>query len=176
MATRKGRSSGAEVLFRTGDATFELTRELGSAPQGVRLLLARRYPAGRISYSLADIDAAAQSARLGLKLDSGALFRLGELKVTGLERYPPELVPRLARLPVGMVYDQEKIVRAQLRLAGSGYFDSAFIFVDPAGNPQAAPVQVNVREARHERKRRPKRPESYRAYVAGPLTEERSAQ
>lgn len=112
-----------------------------------RLLLARRYPAGRISYSLADVDAAAQSARLGLKLDSGALFRLGELKVTGLERYPPELVPRLARLPVGMVYDQEKIVRAQLRLAGSGYFDSAFIFVDPEADPDAAPVQVTVREA-----------------------------
>ncbi|MCP3144190.1 serine/threonine-protein kinase [Pyxidicoccus xibeiensis] len=46
MATRKGRSSGAEVLFRTGDATFELTRELGCAPQGVRLLLARRIASG----------------------------------------------------------------------------------------------------------------------------------
>jgi translocation and assembly module TamA len=45
------------------------------------------------------------------------------------------------------VYDQEKIVQAQLRLAGSGYFDSAFLFVDPAGDPDAAPVQVTVREA-----------------------------
>ncbi|RYY91617.1 MAG: outer membrane protein assembly factor, partial [Comamonadaceae bacterium] len=57
------------------------------------------------------------------------------------------LVPRLARLPVGMVYDQDKIVQAQLRLAASGYFDSAFIFVDPEGDPAAAPVQVTVREA-----------------------------
>lgn len=113
----------------------------------VRTLLARRYPAGRVSYSLADVDAAAHQARLGLKLDSGALFRLGPLKVTGIERYDPVLVPRLARLPEGMVYDQEKIVQAQLRLTGSGYFDSAFIFVDPEADPAAAPVQVTVREA-----------------------------
>jgi translocation and assembly module TamA len=111
-------------------------------------LLARRYPAGRISYSLADIDAATSTARLGLRLDSGALYRLGPLRVTGMERYDPVLVPRLARLPVGMVYDQEKIVQAQLRLAGSGYFDSAFIYVDPRSDPENADVQVTVREAR----------------------------
>ena len=112
-----------------------------------RQLLARRYPAGRISYSLADVDAATATARLGLRLDSGALFRLGALQVTGVDRYDPVLVPRLARLPQGSVYDQEKIVQAQLRLSGSGYFDSAFIFVDPESDPGAAPVQVTVREA-----------------------------
>ncbi|MFP2931847.1 protein kinase domain-containing protein [Pyxidicoccus sp. 3LG] len=46
MASRKGRGSGAEVLFRTGDATYELIRELGTAPHGVRLLLARRVGSG----------------------------------------------------------------------------------------------------------------------------------
>lgn len=115
--------------------------------EATKELLARRYPAARISYSLADIDAATASARLGLRLNSGGLFRLGELRVTGIERYDPVLVPRLARLPRGMVYDQEKIVQAQLRLAGSGYFDSAFIYVDPASDPEAAEVQVTVREA-----------------------------
>lgn len=110
-------------------------------------LQARRYPAARISYSLADVDAATSSVRLGLRLDSGGLFRLGELRVTGMERYDPVLVPRLARLPRGMVYDQDKIVQAQLRLAGSGYFDSAFIYVDPQSDPAVADVQVTVREA-----------------------------
>lgn len=119
----------------------------GAKAQAMRQLLARRYPAGRISYSVADVDAATRQARLGLKLDSGALFRLGPMRVTGVERYDPVLVPRLARLPEGMVYDQEKIVQAQLRLAGSGYFESAFIFVDPEADPKAAPVQVTVREA-----------------------------
>jgi translocation and assembly module TamA len=115
--------------------------------EATRELIARRYPAGRISSSLADVDAATASARLGLRLDSGALFHLGPLRVTGLERYDPVLVPRLSRLAPGQVYDQEQIVQAQLRLAGSGYFDSAFIFVDPGSDPAAAPVQVTVREA-----------------------------
>lgn len=115
--------------------------------QATRQLLARRYPAGRIGFSLADVDGAAHAARLGLRLDSGALFRLGDLQVTGLERYDPVLVPRLARLPRGMIYDQEKIVQAQLRLAASGYFDSAFLFVDPESDAAAAPVQATLREA-----------------------------
>jgi translocation and assembly module TamA len=115
--------------------------------EATKRLLVRRYPAARISYSLADVDAAAASARLGLRLDSGALYRLGDLRVSGIQRYDPVLVPRLARLPRGMVYDQEKIVQAQLRLAGSGYFDSAFIYVDPASDPEAADVQVTLREA-----------------------------
>jgi len=113
----------------------------------LRQLVARRYPAGRIGDSLADIDAPAGWAKLGLRLDSGPLFRLGDMQVAGVERYDPQLVPRLARLPAGSVYDEERIRDAQLRLAGSGYFDSAFIFVDPASDPKAAPVQVNVREA-----------------------------
>ncbi len=113
----------------------------------LRDLVARRYPAGKIGFSRADIDAAANRARLGLRLDSGPLFRLGPMQVSGIERYDPVLVPRLARLPPGSIYDQDRIQRAQLRLVGSGYFDSAFIYVDPAGDPAAAPVQVNVREA-----------------------------
>jgi translocation and assembly module TamA len=115
--------------------------------EAVRQLLARRYPAGRMSYSLADIDAPAHRAHLGIRLDSGPLFRLGEMQVSGTERYDPVLVPRLARLPPGTIYDREKILQAQLRLASSGYYDSAFILVDPQSDPQAAPVQVTVREA-----------------------------
>lgn len=113
----------------------------------LRQLVARRYPAAKISYSLADVDAQTARARLGLKLDSGKPFKLGTMKVSGISRYDPVLVPRLARLPPGSTYDQEALVQAQLRLSGSGYFDSAFIFVDPESDPDAAPVQVTVREA-----------------------------
>jgi len=110
-------------------------------------LVARRYPAGRVSYSLADVDAKASRAQLGIRLDSGPVFRYGPMDVRGIERYDPVLVPRLTRLRPGNVYDQEAITQAQLRLTGSGYFDTAFIFVDPESDPDAAPVQVTVREA-----------------------------
>ena len=115
--------------------------------EAIRQLTARRYPAGRISYSLADIDAPEHQAHLGVRLDSGPLFRLGAMQVAGVQRYDPLLVPRLARLAPGSIYDRERILQAQLRLAGSGYFDSAFIVVDPESDPESAPVQVTVREA-----------------------------
>lgn len=145
VAQRDGIRNGWELPVGLG---FTQQRWDSAKIAAMRQLLARRYPAGRIGFSLADVDAATARASLGLKLDSGALFRLGELRVTGLERYDPLLVERLARIPPGMVYDQEKIVQAQLRLAGSGYFDSAFLFVDPESDPAAAPVQVTVREAK----------------------------
>ncbi|MBX3653108.1 MAG: BamA/TamA family outer membrane protein [Ramlibacter sp.] len=115
--------------------------------QALRQLVARRYPAGRITYSLADVEAPANRVRLGLQLDSGPLFRLGPMSISGIERYDPRLVPRLARLPEGTVYDQQQLVEAQQRLSASGYFDSVYFFVDPQSEPAAAPVQVQVREA-----------------------------
>jgi translocation and assembly module TamA len=119
----------------------------GAKMHALRQLIARRYPAGRVSYSLAEVDAPSNQARLGLRFDSGPPFRLGQMDVTGMQRYDTRLVPRLARLTPGSLYDEEAIVQAQLRLTASGYFDSAFIFVDPEGDPNAVPVQVNVREA-----------------------------
>ena len=120
----------------------------GAKTQALRALVARRYPAGKLGDSLADIDAANQTAHLSLQLDSGPLYRLGAMEVTGLERYSPLLVPRLARLKAGAVYDQNQLAEAQQRLASSGYFDSAYIFINPESDPLAAPVQVQVREAK----------------------------
>ena len=120
----------------------------GAKTQALRDLVARRYPAGKLAGSLADVDAPEHSAALSLRLDSGPLYRLGPLQVSGVERYDPVLVPRLARLTPGTPYDQNRLAEAQQRLASSGYFDSAYIFVDPESDPQAAPVQVQVREAK----------------------------
>jgi translocation and assembly module TamA len=120
----------------------------GAKTQALRELVARRYPAGKLADSLADVDAPERRASLRVQLDSGPLYRLGAMEVSGVERYDPVLVPRLARLKAGDVYDQNQLVEAQFRLAASGYFDSATIFVDPESDPLAAPVQVQVREAK----------------------------
>lgn len=120
----------------------------GAKTQALRELVARRYPAGRLAGSLADVDAPTHTASLMLSLDSGPLYRLGPLQVSGIERYDPVLVPRLARLNAGAVYDQNQLVQAQQRLAASGYFDSAYVFITPESDPTATPVQVQVREAR----------------------------
>ena len=120
----------------------------GAKTQALRQMVARRYPAGRLAGSLADVDAPGRTAGLRVDLDSGPLYRLGEMQVSGVERYDPVLVPRLARLKPGDIYDLSKLVAAQQRLASSGYFDSAYVFINPENDPLAVPVQVQVREAR----------------------------
>ncbi|MBC7445577.1 MAG: BamA/TamA family outer membrane protein [Polaromonas sp.] len=120
----------------------------GAKTQALRQLVARRYPAGRLAGRLADVDAPGRTAGLRVDLDSGPLYRLGPMQVSGIERYDPVLVPRLARLKPGDVYDLGKLVEAQQRLASSGYFDSAYVFINPEDDPLAVPVQVQVREAR----------------------------
>ena len=117
----------------------------------LRALRERRYPRGRIDYSLADVDAAAAQARLRLRLDSGPLFRLGPARVVGADRYPPELAERLSWLKPGDIYDQKKLVDAQQRLTGSGYYDSAYLSIDPEGDPAAVPVTYTVTEARRHK-------------------------
>lgn len=116
--------------------------------QALRQLVARRYPAGKLAGSLADIDEPTRLAKLNLHFDSGPLYRLGPLKITGVERYDPVLVPRLARLKAGAVYDQRELIQAQQRLAASGYFNSANVTINPEDDPQAVPVQIQVREAK----------------------------
>jgi translocation and assembly module TamA len=115
--------------------------------QALRGLVARRYPAGKIGNSLADIDPASSTADLSVSLDSGPLYRLGPLQITGVSRYNPVLVPRLAQLKEGTVYDQKELIEAQQRIGTSGYFDSATVLIDVDGDPAAVPVQVQVREA-----------------------------
>ena len=116
--------------------------------QVLRELTTQRFPTGRISSSLADIDPETHSARLAVTLDSGPAYRLGELLVSGTQRYDPHMVTRLARLRPGQNYEQTALVEAQQRLGDSGYFESAFVALDTAGDPQAAPVQVQLREAK----------------------------
>ena len=117
--------------------------------QALRGLVARRYPAGKIAGSLADIDPITATADLSLMLDSGPLYRLGPLEISGVSRYNPVLVPRLAQLKAGAVYDQKELINAQQRIATSGYFDSANVSIDlySASDPSATPVLVSVREA-----------------------------
>jgi hypothetical protein len=66
-------------------------------------------------------------------------------------RYPPELAERLSWLHPGDLYDQKQLVDAQQRLAGSGYYDSAYISIDPEGDPAAVPVSYTVTEARRHK-------------------------
>ncbi len=115
--------------------------------QAVLQLASQKYPTAQITDSQADIDPETREARLSLTLDSGAHYRMGALVITGLNYYDETLVRRLARLEP-QDYDPAKLSAAQRRLTDSGYFDSAFISIDTKGDPNAAPVKVQLREAK----------------------------
>ena len=116
--------------------------------QALRDLTEKRYPAGAVSASRAEIDPDTRTARLSLTLASGPAYRLGTMTVTGIERHDTALVTRLARLAPGADYDRTRLLEAQQRLTDSGYFDSVFMTLDTSGDPAAAPVRVELREAK----------------------------
>lgn len=115
--------------------------------QATRQLTTQRYPAGRLSDSLADIEAETGSARLAITLDSGPAFKFGTLRIEGLQRHDVDMVTRMAHLDPGSDYTLPKLMDAQQRLSDSGYFDSVFLSLDTTGDPATAPVRVQVRES-----------------------------
>jgi translocation and assembly module TamA len=127
---------------------FTQTRWDSAKKQALRQLSTQRYALGRISQTQADIDPLTHQARLDVTLDSGPAYQIGELVISGLQRFDAALVRRLARLPVGADYDQRQLVAAQQRLTDSGFFGTAFLAIDTGSDLQAASVLVTLREAR----------------------------
>lgn len=116
----------------------------------LRELTTRRYPAGRIHNSLADIDPLTHRAHLTVELDSGSPVSVGEVQVQGAQRYGADTATHLVRLSgltPGSDYDLEKLQDAQQRIADTGLYDSVFVTIEPPVDGQAAPVLVQVREA-----------------------------
>ena len=134
-------------LLRSG-MRFTQDRWDAAKLQAVQQLSRERFATATITTSLADIDPLTRDASLQATLDSGPAYRLGALQITGLERYDTDLVTRLMRLPGGASYDQADLVAAQQRLASSGYFDSAYVSLDTEGDPEHAPVVVQLREGK----------------------------
>src|SRR6218665_698042 len=98
--------------------------------------------------SHAQVDADRQLTDLGLQFDSGAAYRFGSLQIRGSERYSALNGVRIAQLPTGAEYDQQKLLDAQQRLASSGFYESVFLTLDTDGtDPQNVPVIAQVREA-----------------------------
>ncbi|MBK9346832.1 MAG: outer membrane protein assembly factor [Burkholderiales bacterium] len=134
-------------LLRPG-MRFSQDRWAAAKQQALRQLTTAGYPTGRLAESTADIDPQQHSARLGVVLDSGPAYYLGGLVISGLARYDTELVTRLARMQPGSRYAQADLVAAQQRLTDSGFFDSAHVWLNTAGDPAAAPVMVELGEGK----------------------------
>lgn len=110
-------------------------------------LRAEGYPAASAVDTSAQIDAAANRARLYALVDSGPLFQLGEMRIEGLQRYQPSAVRNLATFSPGARYTEKTLLDTQERLGRSGLFEGVVVEIDadPA-TAASAPVLVRVKE------------------------------
>jgi translocation and assembly module TamA len=113
----------------------------------LKALLINRFPSAHIASSQAVVNPQTRNATLNVVLDSGPAFSFGTLHISGLERYPREIVERLNPIQVGSPYSQIKLLELQARLQDTTYFRSVSVSADtdPA-HPENVPVQVNVVE------------------------------
>ena len=146
-AVRQAFSVRAGQVFTQADWNRAKTSAL-------RALTARRYPAGRLHNSLADVDTSDHSVRLAVELDSGEPLRVGTVRVEGTHRFDAAVVERLVRLSgitPGSDYDLDRLQDARQRIADTGYFESVYVSVDPGADSATAPVVVQVREAHRQK-------------------------
>jgi translocation and assembly module TamA len=147
--------TGADAIARLrGDwrlpagEVFSQARWTQAKSASVLALAASGYAAARIDNSEAAIDPDALAADLRVTLGSGPLFHFGDMRIRGLERYPPDLVLNFSTIRKGDPYDGQTLDQLVRRLNATGYFASvqATIDADPA-NAADAPVTIAVIEA-----------------------------
>ena len=105
------------------------------------------YPKADWQATHAKIDATDRTAALSVTVDSGPLYRIGPIRVNGINRYDEVAVRRLAGFNEGDVYTQKALLDYQERLLKVGLFQGASVTLDAeAGPPEAAPVTVELKE------------------------------
>ncbi len=115
--------------------------------QLLALLRANGYPSAIWLDTDAAIDVAQGSAKLRTTLSSGPLFRLGELRIEGLQRYDESSVRNVAEFKIGAEHSEQRLLDFQERLVKTSLFEGVSVEVDPdPAHAAAAPVNVRLRE------------------------------
>ena len=115
-------------------------------------LLAENHAGARLLDSQAAIDPETQAARLQVHYDSGPRYRFGELRIVGLQRFPPALIERYNnRVKPGAPYREEDLNALQTTLQATPYFRSVRVSIErdvplDADGTVSAPVIIQVSE------------------------------
>ena len=115
--------------------------------QGLQALQKSRYAAARLVQSQARIDPAQQDAQLSASYDSGPAFTLGELQISGTQRYPAQIIRNVNPLSPGEPYSAERLLSLQRQIQNTQYFSNAIVSIDDdPEHPDMTPVKVQVSE------------------------------
>ncbi len=110
------------------------------------------FAAAHMVSSQATVDPDNARADLSIIIDSGPAFYLGEIQITGLERYDPTLVTNLAPFKAGDIYRRDVLHLYQITLQKGLQFSSVSVSVTPdVAQHQSVPVQVMLTEAQSQR-------------------------
>ncbi|MEO8938048.1 MAG: autotransporter assembly complex family protein [Burkholderiaceae bacterium] len=131
-ALRQNWTLAAGDVFRQSDWETNKRRLL----QG---LLIRTYPFASITRSEAQVDIRTSKAKLSVVVASGPAVRFGPLQVTGLKRYPEDIVRNLDPIDLGELYSQAQVFEFQRRLSSSGYFSRVEVSIDAVADPGSDP-------------------------------------
>jgi translocation and assembly module TamA len=145
-ALRTLESLRSQWPLRAGDA-FRQAAWADAKNATLARLRAGGYAAATWSDTHAHVDAPSNRVGLDVALDSGPLYRLGELRIEGLSRYDEDAVRRLTNFTPGDAYSEKLLLDFQERLQKVGLFEGASVELDAdAKNAAAAPVLVRVKE------------------------------
>jgi translocation and assembly module TamA len=129
-------------------AVFRQTAWDAAKGRALATLRASPFAAAKMVTTRADIDPAARTAALVIELDSGPAFGFGDIEVTGLVRYTPEMVHNYSPIRRGEPHSAAALEQFVRNLNSSGYFSSVQASIDTASaNPEDATVRVAVVEA-----------------------------
>jgi translocation and assembly module TamA len=115
--------------------------------QGLQVLQKSRYAAARLTQSQARIEPEQQEAHLSAGYDSGPPFTLGQLQITGVKRYPEQIIRNVNPLTPGEPYSVERLLALQRQIQNTPYFRNVIVGIDD--DPEHAdmtPVKVQVSE------------------------------
>jgi translocation and assembly module TamA len=119
----------------------------GAKEEVLQRLQARRFAAAKIMHSEASIDPVAHQAELAVQYDSGPVFTLGQLRVSGTRRYPETIIHHVNPLVVGEEYSVERLLELQRQIQATPYFSNVVIDIDNDPNQALlTPVRVHVTE------------------------------
>lgn len=104
-------------------------------------LLAVDFAAARLQETRADVDPEARRVDLHVEATTGPRYRFGELAISGLARYSPDLVERLNRtVKPGDNYREEHLLAFQAALQSTPYFSSASVTIERGDADGSAPL------------------------------------
>ncbi|UZG43486.1 autotransporter assembly complex protein TamA [Caldimonas thermodepolymerans] len=110
-------------------------------------LRARGYPTASYAGTSAQVDPKTHKVRIFVVADSGPLFRVGDIRVEGVERTTEQAVRNLAPFQRGEVFTEKMLLDYQENLQKSGLYDGVAVELDPdVEQADAAPIIVRVRE------------------------------